>query len=103
MCEASAARAAFGGSVPSPIAQVQLNLKNQHRGVAQFGSALGSGPRGRRFESCHSDQKSTVIMIRNRIVKAVLVFCLKALIYKAFSCFYGLVECQCQNYKPSFY
>ena len=28
-----------------------------NRGVAQFGSALGSGPRGRRFESCHSDQK----------------------------------------------
>ena len=25
------------------------------RGVAQLGSALGSGPRGRRFESCHSD------------------------------------------------
>ena len=25
------------------------------RGVAQFGSALGSGPRGRWFESSHSD------------------------------------------------
>ena len=25
-------------------------------GVAKFGIALGSGPRGRRFESCHSDQ-----------------------------------------------
>ena len=25
------------------------------RGVAQIGSALGSGPRGRRFKSCHSD------------------------------------------------
>ena len=32
-----------------------LRLK---RGVAQLGSALGSGPRGRRFESCHSDQNS---------------------------------------------
>ena len=25
------------------------------RGVAQFGRALGSGLRGRRFESCHPD------------------------------------------------
>ena len=25
--------------------------------VAQFGRALGSGPRGRTFKSCHSDQK----------------------------------------------
>ena len=29
----------------------------QHRGVAQFGSAFGSGPKGRRFKSCHLDQK----------------------------------------------
>ena len=28
---------------------------NTFRGVAQIGSALGSGPRGRRFKSCHSD------------------------------------------------
>ena len=25
--------------------------------MAQFGSALGSGPRGRRFKSCHSDHQ----------------------------------------------
>ena len=25
------------------------------RGVAQFGSAFGSGPKGRRFKSCHLD------------------------------------------------
>ena len=25
--------------------------------MAQFGRALGSGPRGRTFKSCHSDQK----------------------------------------------
>lgn len=31
------------------------NVKIQHRGVAQPGSALGSGPRGRRFESSHPD------------------------------------------------
>ena len=29
----------------------------QHRGVAQFGSALGSGPRGRGFKSRHLDHK----------------------------------------------
>ena len=28
------------------------------RGVAQFGSAFGSGPKGRRFKSCHLDQKT---------------------------------------------
>ena len=26
-----------------------------YRNVAQLGRALGLGPRGRRFESCHSD------------------------------------------------
>ena len=52
------------------------------------------GGRGRTFKSCHSDQISTVIMIRNGIVKAVLVFYSKVLIYKAFSCFWQLVEFQ---------
>ena len=33
-------------------------------GVAQLGSALGSGPRGRWFESSHSDHKETIILIR---------------------------------------
>ena len=28
----------------------------QYRGVAQFGSASGLGPEGRRFESCRPDQ-----------------------------------------------
>ena len=37
-----------------------------HRGVAQFGSVLGSGPRGHEFESRHSDHKSTVISIELR-------------------------------------
>ena len=31
-----------------------------YRDVAQFGSALRSGRRGRRFESCHLDQKERV-------------------------------------------
>ena len=39
-------------------------------------------------ESRHFDQISTVIMIRKRIVKAVLDFLGEALIYKAFSCFW---------------
>ena len=38
------------------------------RGVAQFGSAFGSGPKGRRFKSCHLDH-----------------FCLKALAFRLFS------------------
>ena len=29
-----------------------------YRGVAQFGSAFGSGPKGRRFKSCHLDHFS---------------------------------------------
>ena len=32
------------------------------RGVAQFGRVLGSGPRGRMFESSHSDQESADFM-----------------------------------------
>ena len=37
------------------------------RGVAQFGSALGSGPRGREFESPHSDQKIRLSILLKRI------------------------------------
>ena len=52
--------------------------------------------------SCHSDQTSTTIVIRNGIVKAVLVFYSKALFYKAFSCFYMWDKCPYRNYKVSF-
>ena len=31
----------------------------KQRGVAQFGRALGSGPRGRKFKSSHSDQNQS--------------------------------------------
>jgi hypothetical protein len=34
---------------------VEVRRKPQHRGVAQPGRALGSGPRGRRFKSCLPD------------------------------------------------
>ena len=33
-------------------------VTNQYRGVAQFGRAPRSGRGGRKFESCHLDQKA---------------------------------------------
>ena len=36
-----------------------FSVKNR-RGVAQFGSALEWGSRGRKFDSCHSDHKVSV-------------------------------------------
>ena len=38
-----------------PVFAVKFYLRR--RGIAQFGSVLGSGPRGRGFESRYSDQK----------------------------------------------
>ena len=35
-----------------------IKLNTVFRGVAQFGRALGSGPRGRVFESPHSDHNN---------------------------------------------
>ena len=35
-------------------------------GVAQFGSARGSGPRGRWFESSHSDQKVASLLVTKK-------------------------------------
>ena len=46
------------------------------RGVAQFGSALGLGPRGRRFESCHPDHKETLWITRGAW-SAAFLFCPK--------------------------
>ena len=37
--------------------------KIEYRDVAQFGSAPGLGPGGRKFESCHPDQNS----VKNRL------------------------------------
>ena len=48
------------GSNPYSAAILALNFYsrlNFRRGVAQFGGALRSGRRGRRFKSCHLDQK----------------------------------------------
>ena len=36
----------------------------QQRGVAQFGSAFGSGPKGRRFKSCHLDHQKRLKFFR---------------------------------------
>ena len=55
------------GSNPSSAAKKQVTFYNQSnllnlifinlsRGVAQFGRALRSGRKGRKFESCHLDQ-----------------------------------------------
>ena len=44
------------------------------RGVAQFGSAFGSGPKGRRFKSCHLDQKKPEI---ERFPVLFCLFCTK--------------------------
>lgn len=51
-----------------------------HLGVAQFGSVLEWGSRGRRFDSCHPDQLSAVIMVRIRIIVTAHNFYSKALI-----------------------
>ena len=49
-----------GCAVPPPFTQGRLSSRYTYRDVAQFGSALRSGRRGRRFESCHLDQKERV-------------------------------------------
>ena len=43
-----------------------------YRGVAQFGSAFGSGPKGRRFKSCHLDQFSRPDVARCPVFYCVL-------------------------------
>ncbi len=42
---------------------VRILVGQPHRGVAQFGRALRSGRRGRRFKSCHLDQKECPLWI----------------------------------------
>ena len=43
----------------------------EYLGVAQFGRVLGSGPRGRRFKSSHSDHKKT----ENVLVLCFFIIC----------------------------
>ena len=47
-------------------------LYESHRGVAQFGRALRSGRRGRKFESCHLDHRKCT---QFREVSRCCVFC----------------------------
>ena len=47
----------FGRSCERPYRSAEMGMI---RDVAQFGSALGSGPRGRWFKSSRPDQKSQV-------------------------------------------
>ena len=39
-----------------------------YRGVAQFGSAFGSGPKGRRFKSCHLDHIKHQLLIQRLVL-----------------------------------
>ena len=41
----------------------RFRVKKYYRGVTQFGRVLGLGPRCRRFESCHLDQKNLVKLL----------------------------------------
>ncbi len=41
-----------------------IQVVNRHPGVAQFGSALEWGSRGRRFDSCHSDHRNKGHLVR---------------------------------------
>ncbi len=45
---------------------ILCKLRNSISGCSAAGSAGGLGPSGRRFEPCHSDHKSTVILIELR-------------------------------------
>ena len=54
------------------------------RGVAQFGSALRSGRRGRRFESCHLDHIGAQVLIQ---CLRSFSFCQKRLAIKIFATF----------------
>lgn len=43
-------------------------LSVEYRGVAQLGRVLGSGPRGRAFESRHSDHKKSELTVRTFLI-----------------------------------
>ena len=51
---------------------LEENDKVHQRGVAQFGRALRSGRRGRKFESCHLDHRKST---QFREVSCCCVFC----------------------------
>ena len=49
-------------------------MNEQIRGVAKFGIALGSGPRGRGFESRHSDQNPQIFVQEAQISEDFFFF-----------------------------
>ena len=57
-CENSAER---GDEDQEVVERPMVGSTILYRGVAQFGSALGSGPRGRGFKSRHLDHKKTLL------------------------------------------
>ena len=59
------------------------NTKSR-RGVAQFGSALGSGPRGRGFKSRHLDHMNTPLKSEPLKFEWQWCFLYKSLFYAAF-------------------
>ena len=48
-------------------------LNESHRGVAQFGRALRSGRRGRKFESCHLDQLQKAELRKKLVIQPFFV------------------------------
>ena len=58
-----------------------------YRGVAQFGSALGSGPRGQEFESPHSDQIRLIVLIRECLKLSTFFFLQKCCVQEFLSLF----------------
>lgn len=74
-------------------------------GVAQIGSALEWGSRGRRFNSCHSDHNSTYLLIQMKIpvILGFLCFsdCFYCYIFKKCHCIlatFSLGVCRCVHF-----
>ena len=58
-------------------------VTNQYRGVAQFGRAPRSGRGGRKFESCHLDQKVTTVKFYGSYFSFAVIY-LKSLYLRTF-------------------
>ena len=52
---------------------LEENDKVHQRGVAQFGRALRSGRRGRKFESCHLDQLQKAELRKKLVIQPFFV------------------------------
>ena len=87
---------------PLPKPDKKTIIRNlSSRSVAQSGSALAWGARGRRFESFHSDQKFNSPVIFDR---AVFCLCLFQTLYsKRFSQSKGRLKTLNQGFQTTFY